>query len=332
MTSEIGAPASVLTHNREHQPPAASRPHEQYIFIVGVSRSGTTLMRRTLNTSDEIAIASENHFLGHVIASEGVRHRLRKFGDLHDDDNLRRLVDYLYSDAFKRSSKYRDVSTLWRWLGRRVPKDTLLALLLASDRSERALFRAILQMYAHNKGKRVMGEKTPAHVRYVPTLLSWFPDGRVIHMLRDPRGIFVSELRRRSKQALSTPYKQLQRFTPAFKLFILLQVTVLWAESIYRFRQNKRRYPNNYYLLRFEDLVSNPEASIRQVCDFAGVDFQEPMLQQEVVSKGFQEGQSGFDARAAERWREYIDGWIDRWFRFWVRGPLREFGYEPTSK
>jgi hypothetical protein len=329
MTTEIDAQAVVHARGGLISQPPAPYAHEQYIFIVGVSRSGTTLMRRTLNRSDAIAIASENHFLGHVIASEGVRHRLRKFGDLSNDANVCRLVDYLYSDAFRSSSKYRDVSSLWRWLTQRVPRDELLRRLLESDRSERALFRAILQLYAERKGKRVMGEKTPAHVRYVPTLLEWFPEGRVIHMLRDPRAIFVSELRRRSKQPLSTPYRQLRRFRPAFKLLILLQITVLWYEGLLRYRRNKRQYPDNYYLLRFEDLVRDPESHIRRVCDFVGVQFQDEMLKQQVVSKGFQEGQEGFDASAAERWREHIDPWIDAWFRFCFRGALQDFGYQP---
>jgi len=53
------------------------------------------------------------------------------------------------------------------------------------------------------------------------------------------------------------------------------------------------------------------------------------MLKQQVVSKGFQEGQEGFDASAAERWREHIDPWIDVWFRFCFRGALQDFGYQP---
>jgi len=133
-------------------------------------------------------------------------------------------------------------------------------------------------MYADYWGKPIMGEKTPAHLRYVPTLVAWFPDGKIIHMLRDPRAIFVSELRRRKETPVTAPFKQLNKCYFLFKLFIMLQTTVVWFESIQRYYKYKRIYPNNYYLLKFEDLVSDPEKHIRQVCEFLGVEFQDKML------------------------------------------------------
>lgn len=297
-----------------------------YIFIVGVSRSGTTLMRKILNASDSIAIAMENHFLGHLIPSEGARHKFRKFGDLSEDRNVQRLVDYIYSDEFLNSSRYRNASSLWRWLVRRVEKQEFLRRILESDRSERGLFTVMMQAFAEHEGKPIMGEKTPAHIRYVPTIFQWFPQGRVIHMLRDPRGVFVSELRRRRKQPASVPYRLLKRLG-LLKPFILLQVTLVWYESIYRYLKHSRRYPDNYYLLKFEDLVSSPEYHIREVCHFLGVEFQEKMLQQVVVSKGFQAGQAGFDRQAADRWKAHIEPWIDWWFRLWFGRHLRRLGY-----
>jgi Sulfotransferase family len=296
------------------------------IFIVGVSRSGTSLMRKILNASDKIAIAWENHFLGHLIASEGARYRFRKFGDLSDDNNVRKLVDYIYSGNFWKSSRYRDVSTQWRWIVRKVDKEDFLQRILDSDRSEHALFTVMMRVFADSKRKPIMGEKTPAHVRYVPTILDWFPKGRIIHMLRDPRGIFVSELRRRQK-AVTVPYRQLKRFKSLFKLYIVLQTTIVWFESVQRYRRYKRLYPNNYYLLRFEDLVTDPIQQVEQLCEFLGIDFQDKMLDQFVVSDGFQAGQDGFDSQAAVRWRRHIDPWINAWFVFWFRKDLKEFGY-----
>ena len=43
------------------------------IFVVGVARSGTTLMRFLLETSPRIGIARENHYVGHVLERQGAR-------------------------------------------------------------------------------------------------------------------------------------------------------------------------------------------------------------------------------------------------------------------
>jgi hypothetical protein len=298
------------------------------ISIVGVSRSGTTLMWSILNSSDQIAICDENHFLGHLIPSEGVRYKFRKFGDLTKDDNVHLLVDYIYSGGIESSfKKYRYWSYHWQWIIKVIDRKDFLQRILDSDRSERALFTVMMQVYADHMGKPIMGEKTPAHLRYVPTLVEWFPNGKIIHMIRDPRSIFVSELRRRRRELYSTPYKQLSRVDFLFTLFIVLQITFVWSESIFRYYKYKKLYPNNYYPLKFEDLVNDPEKHIRQVCDFLGVGFQEQMLEQVVVSDGFKQGKAGFDRQAATRWKEHIPRWINTWFSFCFRKYLKELGY-----
>lgn len=281
-----------------------------------------------LNNSDQIAVADENHFLGHLIPTEGVRHKFGKLGNLSDDENVRKLVDYIYSGQLEKSFKrYGDMSYHWRWIIDWVDKEDLLQRILDSDRSERALFTVMLQVFANHFGKPIMGEKTPAHLRYVPTLLEWFPDGRIIHMIRDPRSIFVSEFRRRKKYPVTTPYRQLRRVDSLFTLFIVLQTTLAWFESVSRYHRYKVLYSNNYYPLKFEDLVSDPETYVRQVCDFLGVDFQEKMLDQVVVSQGFRQGHEGFDAQAATRWKEHIPPWINAWFSFWFGKYLKELDY-----
>jgi hypothetical protein len=298
-----------------------------YIFIVGLSRSGTTLMRNVLNQSDLIAISRENHFLGHLIGAEGMRQKFHKFGDLSIDENVHKLVDYLYSGGSERSSWFRRASSHWRWITRRVDRQEFTQKLLETDRSERAFFIILMQLFAEKKGKPIMGEKTPAHFRYVETLLNWFPEAKIIHMMRDPRGIFISEWRRRQKEAQSFPYRQLKRLPILMKLVILLQTTITWREGARRCLENQNKYPLNYYTQRFEDLVSNPEIHVKELCAFIGVPFQPIMLEQTVVSMGFQEKQTGFDSGAANRWKKHITPGIDAWFRFWLRGDMEKVGY-----
>jgi hypothetical protein len=304
------------------------RPGEpEAIFIVGVSRSGTTLTRRILDRHSRIGIATENHYLGHLLAWEGARHYFRRVGDLRDDAAVRRLVDLIYSGELQRRSRLRELSPYWRWLTERVPRTDIETYLLASDRSERGVFEAFLRIYADRRGKAIMGEKTPAHLAYVETLLAWFPAARVVHCMRDPRAIYVSELRRRAEDPASLPYRQLVHVPTLLAAFVLLQVTWAWAMAVHRHRTLSRRYPGRYRLLRFESLVADPEVTLDDLCRFIGVALEPRMLEQRVTSKGANVGATGFDAGAADRWRSVISGRARRAIERLLGHRLEELGY-----
>jgi len=190
------------------------------------------------------------------------------------------------------------------------------------------VFTAVMRAYADKTGgKAIMGEKTPAHIGWVETLFDWYPDARVIHMVRDPRGVFVSELRRRSGHAVTMPYRWLVRVPVLMRAFILLEVTWAWAAAVSRHRTLTRRFPDRYRIVRFEDLVRTPEATIGEVCAFLGVALEPKMLQQKVVSKGSNLGQAGFDAGAADRWQTSISPRDDRLIRRLLGRRLHEMGY-----
>jgi hypothetical protein len=237
------------------------------------------------------------------------------------------LVDLIYSPEFQRRSRLRELSPYWRWLTGHVPRADIEARLMASDRSERAVFEAFLRVYADRRGKAIMGEKTPAHLAHVETLLAWFPDARVVHCLRDPRAIHVSDLRRRREHAVGAPYRQLATVPPLMEAFVLLQVAWAWATAVHRHRQLSRRYPDRYRLLRFEDLVTEPRQTLDGLCSFLGVDPEPRMLEQKVTSRGARAGEVGFDAEAASRWRSNIRPAARGALEGLLGGRIEEMGY-----
>ena len=312
--------------------PAATGPGREpaAIFVVGVSRSGTTLMRNVLNGHSRVGIAPENHFLGHLLPGEGARERFRKDGNLADDATIRRIVDRIYSPEFAEGTRTRPASPFWRWVNKQVPRADLEARLLAAERTERGVFDALLHTFADRRGKAIVGEKTPAHVGFADTLLEWYPSGRIVHMIRDPRGVFVSELRRRFETPAAVPYRWLVKVPSLFRAFVLVETAWAWAGAVRHHRELSRRHPEAYRLVRFEDLVRDPQATVDDLCAFLGIAPEPGMLEQEVTSRGTQLGQTGFDAGAADRWQQSIGRGQAAWLRRLLGRRIAELGYDPA--
>lgn len=292
--------------------------------MVGVARSGTTLIRTILERSGQVAIARETHFVGHVQGRRSMRHELRRLGDLRDDATIRRFVDDIYTGALARRVGQQPYLT---WLVKAVDRKTLEGRFLAAERSERGVFQAMLEVYAEGKGRPRWGEKTPAHVRHVETLMEWFPDARVVHMVRDPRAVFVSELRRRQSHGVRAGYRALMRVPLAYPLYVLVKTTILWAEAADRDAMYARRFPDRYRRQRFEDLVTEPEAQLEELFGFLDLALTPDALQTRVVSVGFMHREAGFDAGAATRWRAHISAGAGRWLTALLGSRMRQMGY-----
>lgn len=303
-----------------------------YIFISGVSRTGSTLVRKILNTSPQIAISRENYFLGHQIPWEGIRYVIhRNIPHLSEKKDISNLVDFLFNSNFKRSNQ-----AYWVWFRNEINKEYFLQKLLESpDLGDRTIFSILMEIYgnwlqqkkSNARDQVILGEKTPSHIYYVTTLLQWFPNSRIVHTYRDPRGIFASELRRRKQIPFNFPYRQLKKFNLLFTVFILLQVTYAWLRATKLHFKYNTLYPGRYYLIRFEDLVTYPEKTLKLLFDFLEIDYQDKILKQRVVSRGFLEGNEGFDKHAADRWKEINPPWVNKWYLILGKRYLRSMGY-----
>ncbi len=307
-----------------------------YIFISGVSRTGSTLFLSILNRTTNIAIAWENWFLGHQTRREGIRHVIKKrIGGAIQNNNADALIDFLYNARFKRSD-----GSYWRWLRQYTDRDVFLEKLLAApDRSDRSIFHVMMEMYGDWMQQRkrkflngipdnpVLGEKTPSHIYYVPTILEWFSNSKVVHTFRDPRAVFASELRRRKKYPPRFPFSLITWTGPLFGFLVALVVTYTWLKAVKLHFKYEKLFPGKYCLVKFEDLVTAPEKTVRDLCDFLEIEFQDIMLGQKVISKGIREGQEGFDSQAATRWKKTVPFWARLWFRLFCGRKMKKFGY-----
>ncbi|HET6379548.1 MAG TPA: sulfotransferase [candidate division Zixibacteria bacterium] len=304
------------------RPPDGTRSVEQ-VFIVGLPRTGSTLTRAILNRSPLVRISGETHFL----APRSRFGRRRRYGygerlisqaDLTTDDGLQCVVDAIYRERGK---------SFWSRLAACVERPTLEALVRSAERTPRGLFDAAMRAFAGDRPVR--GDKTPEHVFSVPTLMEWFPRARVIHTFRDPRAIHVSLRRKEQIDRLGPVARLIRRTGPLAELYVASTVAVDWRRMAKLHRRYAATYPGRYRLVRFEDLLADPERVTRELCEFVNVPFQAEMLEQEVLNSSFrpQRGQAGIDAGAAERWRHHLSPIARWWIELWCRRELAAFGY-----
>lgn len=105
-------------------------------------------------------------------------------------------------------------------------------------------------------GKRYLLEKTPRHVRFMPKMRAVVPNARFVLMVRDGRDVTASITHR---FAVGAEYG-LERWTIDNGL-VLAEVG-----------------KPDVFLLRYEDLITRTESSVRATCDFLGVEYVDDLL------------------------------------------------------
>ena len=301
----------------------------KYVFIVGLPRTGTKLTVNVLENCQEKScyITPENFFLGRVLRP-GIRHKMRKIGDMSIDTNVRQFIDHMYAGKF--------FGVYW-WqlvdgkLG--IDKETMLQRMLHSDRSDKAIYTILLQAYARTADDLILGDKSGPNLYRVPTLLEWFPDAKIIHTFRDPRAILASEFKKRHRLLQTAKNRNPSPFlvklsSPFLSLVIVLYITIAWLYAARLHQKYKKLYPDNYYLSKYEDLVTEPEKNVKELCEFLDIECHSDMLSPSQIDSSYAHNRgTGFDKQALTRWKNHLQPWMNTWLLFWGKKYLREFGY-----
>jgi hypothetical protein len=216
---------------------------EPPVLVLGVRRSGTTLLRLILDRSPGIAIPDESHFVPQLAH----RHRTPVDVDGFVDD-LSRL------------------RTLVTW---ELTVDDVRPQLRAGMTTGEAI-GGVFAAYAEKHGKPRWGDKTPAYMRYLPLLERLFPDALFVHLIRDGRDCALSFLRM-PDQAATRTWAHPE---------VVAGFACQWASEVRAARALGTRVgPSRYLEARYEALVAEPERVVREVCAFASLPYEPAMLE-----------------------------------------------------
>ena len=269
------------------------------LVVLGVSRSGTTLLRVILDRSPGIAIPDESFFVPLLARRSGRTVSAERFLD----------------DVAR-------IPTIRAW-GLR-PAD--IEPRIRTGMPTGAAIAAIFEAYAERAGKMRWGDKTPMYMRHLGLLESLFPDAQYVHLVRDGRDAALSFLEMPEGTFTRT---WAHPATPA-------QFACLWGEEVSDARALGRRVgAARYHEIRYEELVTDPDGVVAGICEFADIPFEQAMLAYagavDVSEKPHQQRLLRPPTAGVRSWREDMSSEDVVAFEQVAGDVLRELGYEVTS-
>ena len=284
--------------------PIEPRMADAPVFVVGVARSGTTLLSAMLSAHTRLDCGPESRFFAryrHLDAR--ARERL-----LDPMTWPRPAVDFI-------ASLRNQGHPITELFGLTLPDiGTFLA---DREPSLAAMLESLTVLHAEQAGKARWMEKTPRHLLMTDTLRASWPDAYIVRIVRDPRDVALS--------LAGMP------FAKESVVGNLVRVDQDDRASRGRIEADPRAMT-----LRYEDLVTEPERELRRVCDFIGEAYEPAMLDSRETAgsvaadhEWWKESVSGpLTTASVGRWREEMSADARRFASLHLAGYLREHAYE----
>lgn len=213
---------------------------EKILFIVGVGRSGTTLLQNMINSHSKVAFIPEINFTRRFLFNSKLLNEYKK--------GIDSFLKFIKSE---------------KWLNRLDSSiiNKLKVDKITDDDFSIKFYKQILLTNCKNQDKSIGGDKDPRSIEIVDKIENYIPNIHWIHIIRDPRDVIVSK----KKATWSKNQNNLKHIISGT---IQLQLAVRWRE----------KYQNKFTEIFYEDLIQSPEESLKAICSEIGINFEKGML------------------------------------------------------
>jgi Sulfotransferase family len=215
------------------------------VFIVGMPRSGTTLMRALLNQHPGISLAlTESHFIPYFI---------KTFGDppaLHTQAQVERFIKRFHQTVFYQHLSNRGYTFTAEDLSQHARLD-----------SWASIFECILRHFSpkSHQENAIWGDKTPGYLQHIALLKQLYPEAKFLHIIRDPRDYCLSARQSWGKSIYRAAHR--------------------WQATLSKARQMGRTLEAAYLEVTYESLLGDTEHVMGRIADFLECDYHSSMVQ-----------------------------------------------------
>lgn len=286
------------------------------VFIIGGSRTGSELLKNIVCKYTEINFTPEMFMMCprwlHKDFVSSARDYMKKDGSTYEIDTV---LDLIYSGEL--------YGYFWTTI-HEIDRGELKDLIVKKGSTLKSIFESLIELDAKVKSKKICGAKFPTHYSHTETLLKWFPDCKIIHTIRDPRAIYISQ----SNKYTSPSYSYARNNWVRFKHFTHIMIQTLWTARVHKKLCNNE----NYYLFKYESFLENPQKCMQDLCTILQIEYVPEMAEPEIYSNSsFNEKRGtgrGLQISSTTAWKKRINPLTESLIKFFCGRAMKVFGYQ----
>lgn len=216
-----------------------------FFYIIGRPRSGTTLLQLFFDAHPNVQIPSECMYIGQL----GAHYRFTYIWTKVEIDNF-----------------IHDLSRTWlfspdKFNIRKIAEELTEN---AQDLTAAIAFKIVAKNFKSVYEKKeilLLGDKNPFYSQVFGGIFQAIPNAKFILLIRDPRDNHIS------------------LFNSRFTAPSITYDTLYWRKTIRTVERFQKFFPKRFYIIKYEDLVADPEKYLTEMCSFLGIPFVPEMLQ-----------------------------------------------------
>lgn len=297
---------------------------ESPVFIVGVPRSGTTILYRTIQQHTNFRITNSNQPSRVQLSETAVFKNpyntyIKQGSDTSSDSEPFQFMmkNWEFQEKFNQVTEpiqkfqryFRGKGLLQKSLSkiRLIPESSRIA--LWSSMKNDLLIRSFFYFAKQSRGTQRLIEKTPKHIFYLPEIRQTFPKAKIIFVSRHPIDVF-SSYKMRLKISLDKNLDPrdlgwLKISPQAFCDQYSVQLKIALREA--------RLNPESFTIISYEDFTNNLRRTLENLFNFLGEDFDSsciPKDENDQVEKKLDLHVWGNVTKKTKNWQDFVN-WED---------------------
>ena len=214
-------------------------------FIIGSPKSGNTWLMECFNYHPEISCYNELHIMTQF--KYGLGNIMDKVNHITKEGHMTTFQEFKYYDPeFDSNDIYDMIAVAWRNIIKKDPKDA-----------------------------KFYGEKDPEYCSALEQVVQFYPNAKIVHVVRDPRDVAVSYYHHMKRENDFFEQYSLVKKTELSQTFkyerskeaMMMDCLTNWKRDQTTIETMKKRFPDKFVTIRYEDFST---LELHRVFSFIG--------------------------------------------------------------